>query len=189
MNETLAKAKRILQSLDDALAVGPWNETKFIAMIGKKVHLLRDDLAKSIHDYEAGETGSSEYLAHRAHLTANSQLVYISLYSLEGANLQAWERIIANLQRQIVSRPIYTEEADAINIIKTKDKKINEAYLSIYVDASAILELPDDKVPKDKLGKPMIVLKDNAVNLENIECFYHISGKYRFSRGKLTSLE
>ena len=171
MDENLDRAKKTLQALDDALAAGPWTETSFIIIVGKKLRVLRD------------------HLAHRAHLTASHKLVYISLYSLEGANIASWERIIANLQRQIVSRPVYTNEEDAQNIIKTKEKKINEAYVSFYVTEVDVLELPADKIPLDKLGKPMLVLKDNAINLENIEYFFHLSGKYRYSRGQLTIVE
>lgn len=189
MDENLDRAKKTLQALDDALASGTWTETSFIIIVGKKLRVLRDDLAAKIDKFEAGETGSQEYLAHRAHLTASHKLVYISLYSLEGANIASWERIIANLQRQIVSRPVYTNEEDAQNIIKTKEKKINEAYVSFYVSEVDVLELPADKIPLDKLGKPMLVLKDNAINLENIEYFFHLSGKYRYSRGQLTIVE
>lgn len=189
MDENLDKAKKTLQALDDALAAGPWTETSFIIIVSKKLRALRDDLAAKIDKFEAGETGTPEYLAHRAHLSTSHKLVYISLYSLEGANITSWERIIANLQRQIVSRPVYTNEEDAQNIIKTKDKKINEAYVSFYVNEADILALNADKVPLDKLGKPMLVLRDKAINLENIEYFFHLSGKYRYSRGQLTKVE
>lgn len=188
-DNTLKQAKKTLQALDEALLAGPWNETSFIVVVGKKVKQIRDDLAAKIAKFEQDETSAPEYLAHRAHLSASHKLVYVSLYSLEGVNVGSWERIIANLPRQIVSRPIYAQEEDVQNIIKTKDKKINEAYVSLYVDQADILELSTDKIPLDKLGKPMMTLKDNAINLQNIEYFYHISGKYRYTRGHLAKME
>lgn len=188
-DNTLKQAKKTLQALDEALLAGPWNETSFIVVVGKKVKQIRDDLAAKIAKFEQDETSAPEYLAHRAHLSASHKLVYVSLYSLEGVNVGSWERIIANLPRQIVSRPIYAQEEDVQNIIKTKDKKINEAYVSLYVDQADILELSTDKIPLDKLGKPMMTLKDNAINLQNIEYFYHISGKYRYTRGHLAKVE
>lgn len=188
-DNNLQQAKRTLKALDEALLAGPWNETSFIVIVGKKLKQIRDDLAAKITAFEEDETSAPEYVAHRAHLSASHKLVYISLYSLEGINISSWERIIANLQRQIVSRPVYALEEDVQNIIKTKDKKINEAYVSFYVDQAAILDLSAEKIPLDKLNKPMLVLKDNAINLENIEFFYHITGKYRYSRGHLIKVE
>lgn len=189
MDENLNKAKKILQALDDALAAGPWNENSFIIMLNKKLRVIRDDLAAKIALYEAGETDSPEYIAHRSQLSVSHKLVYVSLYSLEGINIVAWEKIIANLPRQIVSRPVYANEEDALNIIKSKEKKINEAYAAIYVSEADILQLSPDKVPMDKLGKPIMVLKDNAIHLENIEYFYHMTGKYRYLHGRLVKME
>ena len=189
MNDKLDKAKKMLESLNNALAAGPWNENKYILILGKKIKELRDEFSTLITNYESGETGAPEYLAHRAHLNANLKLVYIGLYSSEGVNIVVWQRIVANLQRQIVSRPVYTNEVDIQKMIKTKEKKINEAYVSIYVQPEDILDLPTDKLPVDKLGKPMLVLKDNAINLENIDLFYHFSSKYRYSRGQLILVE
>jgi intracellular multiplication protein IcmQ len=188
-DDSLLKAKKMLETLNDTLAVGPWNEGSFILMIGKKIRALRDDLVTQISKYEETELSSSEYLAHRAHLSASHKIVYVSLYSSEGVSIGSWEKIIANLPRQIVSRPVYATEEDVQNIIKTKEKKINEAYAVFYVEAAAILDLGADKSMVDKLGKPILVLKDNAIILENIEYFVHLSGKYQYSKGLLTKLE
>jgi len=188
-DDNLDKAKQALAALDATLAAKSWDESSFILMIGKKLRIVRDDLAVKIAKFEEGELESPEYLAHRAHLTASHKLVYISLYSSEGVQLNSWEKIIANLQRQIVSRPIYASEEDAQNIIKTKEKKINEAYVAFYVNATDILTVNEDKIPKDKLGKPLLVLKDKAIHIENIDYLVHLSGKYRYSRGRLTKWE
>ncbi len=188
-NDPLLKAKKMLETLNNTLDLGPWNEGSFVVMIGKKIQVLRDDLAAQISKYEETESSSAEYLAHRAHLSASHKIVYVSLYSSEGVSIGSWEKIIANLPRQIVSRPVYEQEADVQNIIKTKEKKINEAYAAFYVDAAAILNVGADKTITDKLGKPMLVLKDNAIVLEHIEYFVHLSGKYQYSKGRLTQLE
>jgi len=188
-DDPLLKAKKMLETLNDTLGLGPWNEGSFIAMIGKKIRALRDDLATQINKFEETELSSPEYLAHRAHLSASHTIVYVSLYSLDGVSIASWEKIISNLPRQIVSRPVYATEEDVQNIIKTKEKKINEAYAAFYVDAAAILNVGTDKAMVDKLGKPILVLKDNAILLENIEYFVHLSGKYQYSQGRLIKLE
>lgn len=181
------KAEALLKALDDGLNSGSWNETNFIGIIGKKLRAIRDDLAAQLKDASGDE--ASEATSRRLAMQSTLKEVYIGLYSLEGVSLQSWERIIANLPRQIVSRPVYANEEDIIAIIKTKERKINEAYASIFVSQDDILSMSADKVPIDKLGKPMLVLKDNAINIENINFFVHLSGKYRFTRGRLVKVE
>lgn len=188
-DDPLAKAKKMLHTLNDILELGSWKEGAVVAMVEKRIRTLRDELTGQINRYEETALTSTEYLAHRAHLSASHKLVYVSLYSLEGVSLTSWEKIINNLPRQVVSRPVYASEEDVQNIIKTKEKKINEAYAVFYVEAASILDLQPNKAMIDKLGKPILTLKDNAIELENIEYFVHMSGKYQFSGGHLIKVE
>ena len=77
-DEHLIKSKQLIDTLDKALALGPWNEGSFISTTGKKIKAIRDDLLAQVNKYEETEFSSPEYLAHRAHLTAANQLVYWS---------------------------------------------------------------------------------------------------------------
>lgn len=183
--EIKRKAELLLDALDRAIAGGSWDETNFILLIGKKLRAMRDDLSAQLKIAQEDPTSSAAFLSHQRAMQSTLKEVYIGLYSVEGVNLQSWEQIIANLRRQMVSRPVYAKEDDIIAIIKTKEKKINEAYVSIFVNEADILLVSADKAPIDKLGKPMLVLKDNAINLDNINLFVHLSGKYRYSRGRL----
>ena len=85
----------------------------------------------------------------------------------------------------MISRPIYADEEDIKALIRTKENKINEAYVSMYISQSDILPLPADKIPVDKLGKPLITLKDKSLSLDNINRFVHESGSYQYSQGRL----
>lgn len=60
-----------------------------------------------------------------------------------------------------------------------------KAYVAIYISQSDILHLSADKAPVDKLGKPLLTLKDKSISLENISRFVHVSGVYRYSNGRL----
>ncbi|MDP3560622.1 MAG: Dot/Icm secretion system protein IcmQ [Legionellaceae bacterium] len=183
------KAEALLNTLNDAIAAGSWDETNFILLVGKKLRAMRDTLAGQLKEIGEDSTSSAAFLARQLAMQSTLKQVFVSLYSLEGVNLQSWERIIANLRRQMVSRPVYANEEDIQSIIKTKEKKINEAYVSIFVNEADILDIHSDKAPIDKLGKPMLVLKDNAINLDNIDYFIHLSGKYRYSRGRLIKVD
>ena len=85
----------------------------------------------------------------------------------------------------MISRPIYADEEDLKDVLKIKENKINEAYVSIYINQTDILSLPSDKSSCDKLGKILLSLKDNTLNLENINRFVHQSGVYQYKHGHL----
>jgi intracellular multiplication protein IcmQ len=99
--------------------------------------------------------------------------------------MQSWERILMNLPKQMISRPIYADEMDLQSLIRTKENKTNEAYVCMHVNQSDILPLPKDKVPIDKLGKSLLTLKDKSLRLDSIRYFVHQSGSYQYSRGRL----
>ena len=42
-----------------------------------------------------------------------------------------------------------------------------------------------DKTPVDKLGKPLLTLKDKSLSLDNINRFVHITGTYQYGQGRL----
>lgn len=185
----LTAAKDFLDALDKAIASGSWNETNFVLIIGKKLKEMRDNLAEDIKNHEKDTEFSSDQLAKNLAMQNSLKEVFVSLYSLEGAKLTSWEQILVNLRRQMVSRPVYASEEEVIAFIKTKDKKINEAYVSIFVKEEDILQIRSDKVQVDKLGQQIIVLKDNAISLDCINFFVHLTGKYRYYRGRLLKME
>ncbi|QRN03144.1 Dot/Icm secretion system protein IcmQ [Legionella sp. MW5194] len=174
----------LIKTLNEAIDNGPWEDSNFLRVVGKNLREIRDNFIRQV-GLNPEEKLKSAVNALQRNLHNDQQLVFVSLYSSEGQNLQSWERIIANLQRQIISRPIYADEADIVNLIKSKEKKINEAYLAIFINQSDLLLLPPDKTPLDKLGRPLITLKDKAINLDNIVRFVHFSGVYTYLKGRL----
>ncbi|MDF1757696.1 MAG: Dot/Icm secretion system protein IcmQ [Legionellaceae bacterium] len=186
MDEKIKKtAKDFVSALDKAIASGSWDETNFVLILGKKLRAMRDDVAQQVQQSEGDSELNSGYLARQLAMKESHVEVFVSLFSIEGVKLQSWEQIVINLRRHMVSRPVYATEEEIISIIKTKEKKINEAYVSIFVKEEDILKIRSDKVPVDKLGQKMMVLKDDAIALENINRFVHLSGEYRYSRGRL----
>lgn len=175
----------ILKALDNAIELGPWDGSNLLRVIGKKLRGLRDNYASQVHSLGIGQSKMASHLANRVALRSGQQEIFIALYSFDGMNLLSWDRILMNLPKQMVSRPIYANEEDVKTFIKTKENKNNEAYVSMYVNQSDILVLPPEKTPVDKLGKPLLTLKDKALSLDNINRFEHITGTYQFSQGRL----
>lgn len=177
--------KAILEALDEAIKNGPWETSNFLRSIGKSLNEIRDNFAKKANARTREEVKTDTYLANRLALRSNQQEIYVSLYSADGTNLQSWERIIVNLPRQMISRPIYAEEEQIKALLKIKENKQNEAYVAIYINSTDIIPLHPDKAIIDKLGNALLTLKDKTLHLENISRFVHITGVYQFKRGRL----
>lgn len=176
----------ILKALDYAIQNGPWDKSNFLRSIGNRLVGIRDNFAKRISARSDAQIRADTHLANRLALRTGQQEVFISLYTADGSNLQSWERIIANLPRQMISRPIYESEDQVKSLIKSKENRVNEAYVVIYINKSDIIPLSRDKILHDRLGNPLITLKDRSLDLENVTRFVHISGEYKYSRGRLT---
>jgi len=176
----------ILKMLDDAIEDGPWDESNFLKVIGKNLREIRENFIKQVIESSKEKVTAESNLTHTLH--SGLQEVFVALYSTEGNTIQSWERIIANLPKQVISRPIYANEYDIQFLIKSKENKINEAYLSIFINQNDILPLASEKVPMDKFGKPLITLKDRAINLNNITRFIHLSGAYKYVKGRLVKM-
>ncbi len=175
----------ILKALDDAIEQGPWDDSNFLKVIGKNLREIREGFLNRLTVSGQEKSKITAHLANRVALRSGQQEIFIALYSSDGANIQSWERILMNLPRQMISRPIYADEEDIKALIRTKQNKVNEAYVSMYISQADILPLQADKIPLDRLGKPLLTLKDKSLSLDNINCFVHKSGTYQYSQGKL----
>lgn len=175
----------ILKALDEAIDSGPWEESNFLRVIGKNLREIREKFANQVNASGHEKSKVASHLANRIALRSGQQEIFISLYSSDGTNLQSWERILINLPKQVLSRPIYESEDDVKALIKTKENKNNEAYVSMYISQSDILPIAPDKTPVDKLGKPLLTLKDKSLSTDNINRFVHITGTYQYVQGRL----
>ncbi|EHL29517.1 Dot/Icm secretion system protein IcmQ [Legionella drancourtii] len=175
----------ILHALDEAINNGPWDQSNFLRAIGKNLNDIRDNFVSQLDTRTRQQIKADTHLANRLALRSGQQEVFVSLYSADGTNLQSWEKIVANLPRQMISRPIYANEEHVRELIKTKENKQNEAYLGIYINQADIIPLTPDKALSDKLGNVLLTLKDKTLDLENISRFVHITGVYQFDRGRL----
>lgn len=182
---TKSQIEATLKALDAAIETGPWEESNFLRVIKKKLITIRDNFAtKTGYQTETEQKNTAEFLKQIA-LRQGQQEIFIGIYSSDGNNMQAWERLLMNLPRQIISRPIYANEQDIKNLIKSKENKINEAYVVAYVSKTDILNVKTDKIPLDRFGKPLLSLKDKCLYLENISRFVHLSTPYSYVKGHL----
>lgn len=183
---TKEQVESVLQALNRALEVGPWKETTFLRVIGKNLQKIRDDLQNELNPSAAVmESNKSSNLLDRVAARGGQKEIFISLYTAGGDNLQVWERLLANLPKQVISRPIYANEEDVRELIRCKANNINEAYISVFVKDDDILDIPNDKIPKDRFGKALLMLKDKSIAVDNISRFVHTFGTYTYHKGRL----
>lgn len=179
------EAQALLKSLNELVEQGPWDKSNFLKAIGKNITKIRDDLVEKVGAPTPVEMHAQAQAAKQSALRTNQQEVFVSLYSSKGTDMSAWERIVTNLPRQMVSRPIYADEKDVQSSIKHKEHQINEAYVAIFIDKSAVLELSEEKTSHDKLGNKLLSLKDKSLNLDSISRFVHLTGIYQLESGRL----
>lgn len=187
MSEKITKeqAESILAELNNAIIKGPWENSNFLRLVGKNLSAIRDDFAKQLDESIA--LAEQRHQKNQGKISHHQGLrkIYIGLYSSEGNNIHTWENIIYNLPRQIISRPIYANEEDARYAMLARENKLNQSYVTVFIDPSDIIVMPDDKIPKDKHGKALLTLKDRALKLENIIIFTHALGEFDYLKSRL----
>ncbi len=179
------KNTAILAAMDQLMAGAAWNESTFFRVMGNQLRGLRTRFAEQTQDLSNNSTKVAADLLSRIAMRRGQREIFISLYCSDGTLLPSWEKLILNLSQQTTSRPIYASEADVQAMIATKENKVNEAYVSIYVDQNCILPSSQDNPSVDKLGHSLLILKNNAVTLKNIHFFVHGLQRYEYAQGKL----
>lgn len=196
-SEQRKTARELLQAIDDTIETGPWDKSVFLGAIGKKLKEIRFNFKNRLRFLDPGfeETeepvvtaDTSTPIASIAPLLPSEGYMeaFVSLYSADGTNIQKWEKILLALDKQIVTRPVYSTEREVKTLIRSKPNRKNDAYATFFLDKLDIIPPRDGKAPLDRLGNPLLILKDTALKLTNITCFCHESGIYSFKNHTLT---
>ena len=179
---SLEDAQLIQEALHKLVQSPDFSHSTFLNLIHKNIVKLSEDFDESVLNFyysqEDVEVKPLEY--------PNHELVYVSIYCSDGNNLTAWERVILNLPKQYISRPIYVREQDAQKAAKAKPLFINEGYVAVFVDKKSIFEQDSDAFAlQDKFGFELLNLKDRAIDLSKIYFFWHNSKQYLFKNQSL----
>jgi intracellular multiplication protein IcmQ len=186
-DEEVQKSLDVLKALDQAIEGGPWDKSLLLKAIGKKLQDAREkfiedlDLQEAIKQASAPQAG----LNQQAILGEDFVEVYVSLYQAQGANIPKWAAILVSLTQLSITRPIYKNEEDMQASIRAKAFQANDAYVVVKIRKDDVLPAPGGKVPVDRFGRELMVLKENVIRPENITRFVHLTGEYRFVNGEL----
>ena len=180
--------RKLISILDNLIQTGHWDKSLFLQATGKEIRDLKDKLCQ-----ELDLTLSDDHLADVQQATLKNELpmlspdkmeVYVALYQAEGTKISNWESALELLLSRSASRPIYDSEAKAKDMMVKRGKNENNAYVAIAIKKSDVIPMPEKHVT-DKYGHELVTVKENALKLENIRRFVHVSGNYAFYKNQL----
>jgi len=184
--------KEYLQKFHDTyremLSNEHWEDSPFMKVLHAKLSkvIAEFDEIIGVSSSEKIEQVVDDSLEREAnYLSQDMRLVYIYLYTSEGKTLAAWERVISNISKQYVSRPIYLVEDDVQGSAQFSPILINAGYIAVWVKSSAIIVEDEAHQIKDKFGKRLITLKDRSVDIKNIEFFWNNYMLYQWKESGL----
>ncbi len=179
------QVETLLNAFKHALEHGPWASSALLRVLGKKLQGIHDAFEASVGLEKEAQAKKEEEHHSKKKLSETQKEVFVALYSSDGTNLRAWEQILVNLPRQMVSRPIYENEEDLKRAIRERNNQVNEGYVAIFIEQSNILPMPADRTPKDRLGTSLLTLKDKSLSVKQIVRFVHLNHVYTYTKGRL----
>lgn len=189
-NDKLTKEQieEIANALDRVVEDLPWGQSVFLSALGKKFEKIRDefkqDVANIISDPQKLEIEKKDRFA----INSKQTEVYVGMYNAQGTDLSQWAKVISNLVSQCVSRPMYSTQAAVKEMVRSKANLMNEGYVLLHVNKTDLMDINPDRIPKDKLGNKLLLLKERVITQERIKKFYHHTGEYEYKQGILSRI-
>lgn len=184
LDDNTKYAIAILKALNKAVEEGPWDYNLFYRAMGKQLRELRDKFKEDLNLEEILATGLPATIAKRIAQRSGLVEVFISLYLIQGSHINKWETLLYNIADRAITRPIYSNEADAKAALRGAVNKQNEAYAIAYIKAEDIFP-PSENSPHDRFGHLLLTIRENAITRDNITRLVHVSGIYEYEHGKL----
>jgi intracellular multiplication protein IcmQ len=180
---SLEQAQIIQEALHRLANSSNFSHSTFLKIVQQQIQKVSDEFDKTVEEVYFSEEKKDQQVV----TDPNKQTVFISVYCSEGSKIDAWQRVILNLPKQYISRPIYLREQDAQKAAKAKPQFLNEAYVAVLVDKKNIFAADSDLFNlQDKFGHQLLTLKDRSVELSNIVFFWHNSKQYAFKNNILS---
>lgn len=183
---TPEEIKQLIEKFEKTLHAWPADGGLFLDLMREKLEQIKQtfvqDVATHLPPDALGHLQESQALSQKSETD-----VYIALYQMQGDNIDRWATILSAIGMQGVSRPIYKNEADVINVIRHKEQPLKEGYAVVKIPTQDILSSSSPHL--DRSGFPLLHLKANALKIANVQRFVHQSGQYALKEGKLVKLD
>ena len=170
----------VINTIDRIMAAGDWEDSLFLNNTVKPLRELRAqalEIQKKLQSEEEVRQGKRRALEH------NQTLLYVALYQAGDVSMDMWALALRNLPRSVQGRPVYAHEEQAAKAIRNKHNPVHLAYAIIAVDQTDVLE--SIKTVEDRIGLPLVQLKERAVKANNILELVYMGERYAFSKGQL----
>jgi hypothetical protein len=171
-------ANKVKEVIDGVLATGDWEHSLFLKTSAAKLRQLRVDAEKLSNTEVQSQNEITDKAvsvdadSKRRVVPAGYSQVFILLYQVDDTNLQSWYRTIETLIEHSVARPAYKEEAHAEEFIRSKASGIERnGYAIVNIKSDDFYE--EEVPPVDAYGHQLFVLKENAIQMENVVEFVH----------------
>ena len=177
-DQEIKVALEIVKLLDNSIQSGPWEANLFLKGVKKSLEELRKRYVTNL-----GLDQISNQALSNAQPTDESALplieVYVLLYQAQGANLHKWLELITALVRSFTGRPIYKTEENANAAAQLNDSNPNHAYLAVKVPVDMLVVEAVDVARVDREGRHLVMLREGALKLHNIQRLVHCTGQYK----------
>lgn len=178
---------KLIAAIDKALEEGRWDGSLFFKNIRKQLQKLRDFVKQELADDQiVNNFEDNMKLLEIERRKAGYEVVYVVIYQTDGEFLEKWVNPIKALTGHSVSRPVYQSEEHVAELIRAKRSR-NDAYIAVWVKPTDVMNRQN--IVKDKLGHPVLTLKDGSVKLENIIEFVHDNRRFMFQENELVVRE
>ncbi len=169
----LLQSVRALLNNDEALRKKYEIDNKF-RFVREQLQLL----LKNVEQKEPDLTVKADRNEVGTGLRENEMAVHVHLYNAKGIVLSSWYNMLTPnvFFEYSVNRPIYAERLQIENLLKSKNNKIQHAYLIVAVNAVDILQ--SDSGLKDSLGCSLIKIKEGSLSFDRLLAFVYNDQEY-----------
>jgi len=168
MEET---AKQLRQIIDNILNAGNWDNSIFLKQAATKLRnlLLEADRLGKIFALQQTTTTKENSISRtiKSEIPLGFTQVYVLLYQIDGNNLGAWYENIKSLVGYSANKSTYKNKDHIEEFIRSKSNNITHSgYVVVNVKSNDFYNIEAPKL--DIYNHELLVLKENAIKLENI---------------------
>lgn len=172
----------IIATVDHIAEAGDWQSSLFLR---NTIKPLLEIKAEAVTELDRLQVHAAQKKGASVSISSNEVEVYISLFQSDGYNMNKWAMQLRSLERYILGRPVYPNEADMLGRIRLRNAGTNEGYVIVAVKKTDVQSDTFATPLKDQFDHPLIVLKENALKQGKIIAFVHQGVRYQYVDGQL----
>lgn len=178
--ENKSQNEKLIESVREAIKRDSELREKY--QVTNKFRFIQDRLQKLLEFLEKHyETTQEEEKQETVTIAEDEALVYVHLFNAKGTALASWQNMVTPtvFYEYSVNRPIYAEKSHIEALIRTKNNKLQHAYLTVAVKKTNVVQAANDSSPKDSLGHSLIRVREGTLSFERLVSFTHNLIEYK----------